>query len=67
MQSEDIKMLVQKWWEIYNDSLDYEKQLRGTGQNVEGRRGSGENGEWEKHGVREDGVGEKRERKKGEA
>lgn len=27
MQREDIKMLVQKWWDIYNDaSLDY-KQL----------------------------------------
>ncbi|KAL6219632.1 hypothetical protein ACLB2K_007391 [Fragaria x ananassa] len=26
MQREDIKMLVQKWWEIYNDeSLDYKK------------------------------------------
>ena len=27
MQREDIKMLVEKWWEIYNDeSLDYKKQ-----------------------------------------
>ena len=26
MQREDIKMLVQKWWDIYNDeSLDYKK------------------------------------------
>lgn len=24
MQREDVKMLVQKWWDIYNDtSLDY--------------------------------------------
>lgn len=26
MQREDIKMLVKKWWDIYNDeSLDYKK------------------------------------------
>lgn len=29
MQREDIKMLVKKWWDIYNDeSLDYKKLLR---------------------------------------
>lgn len=32
MEREDIKMLVKKWWDIYNDpSLDYEKQLISTG------------------------------------
>lgn len=31
MQREDIKMLVQKWWDIYNDeSLDYKKQQSGA-------------------------------------
>ncbi|XP_019418250.1 PREDICTED: galactinol synthase 1 [Lupinus angustifolius] len=31
MQREDIKMLVKKWWEIYNDdSLDYKKSLNVT-------------------------------------
>ncbi|CAI8615228.1 unnamed protein product [Vicia faba] len=31
MQREDIKMLVQKWWDIYNDSsLDYKKNLSGN-------------------------------------
>lgn len=26
MQREDVKMLVKKWWDIYNDeSLDYKK------------------------------------------
>merc|ERR1739848_794700 len=30
MQREDIKMLVQKWWDVYNDSsLDYSKSLNG--------------------------------------
>lgn len=28
MQREDIKMLVQKWWDIYNDeTLDYKNYL----------------------------------------
>ena len=28
MQREDIKMLVQKWWDIYNDeSLDFKPML----------------------------------------
>lgn len=28
MQREDIKMLVKKWWDIYNDeSLDYKKPV----------------------------------------
>nr|AZP53713.1 galactinol synthase 8 [Manihot esculenta] len=32
MQREDIKMLVKKWWEIYNDeSLDYKKRGAGEG------------------------------------
>ncbi|MBA0757843.1 hypothetical protein Gotri_020903, partial [Gossypium trilobum] len=36
MQREDVKMLVQKWWDIYNDeSLDYEKPTIGEGQAVE--------------------------------
>lgn len=31
MQRDDIKMLVQKWWNIYNDpSLDYDKQFNGA-------------------------------------
>lgn len=31
MQREDVKMLVQKWWDIYNDeSLDYKKQQSGA-------------------------------------
>lgn len=31
MQREDIRMLVQKWWDIYNDeSLDYKKQQSGA-------------------------------------
>ncbi|CAL0311163.1 unnamed protein product [Lupinus luteus] len=31
MQREDIKMLVKKWWDIYNDdSLSYKEQLSGT-------------------------------------
>ncbi|XP_031280341.1 galactinol synthase 1-like [Pistacia vera] len=31
MQREDIKMLVQKWWDIYNDeSLDYKKPIAGV-------------------------------------
>ena len=31
MQREDVKMLVQKWWDIYNDeSLDYKKQQIGA-------------------------------------
>lgn len=31
MQREDIKMLVKKWCDIYNDpSLDYVKHLSGT-------------------------------------
>ena len=43
MEREDVKMLVNKWWEIYNDgSLDYKKTVtsaeaeKGTDQvNVE--------------------------------
>ncbi|KAB2611713.1 galactinol synthase 1-like [Pyrus ussuriensis x Pyrus communis] len=32
MQREDIKMLVKKWWDIYNDeSLDYRKAAGGAG------------------------------------
>ncbi|KAM1061288.1 hypothetical protein ACFX2I_025727 [Malus domestica] len=32
MQREDIKMLVKKWWDIYNDeSLDYKKAAGGAG------------------------------------
>ena len=28
MQREDIKMLIKKWWDIYNDeSLDYKKPI----------------------------------------
>lgn len=28
MEREDIKMLVKKWWDIYNDdSLDYKKPV----------------------------------------
>lgn len=28
MEREDIKMLVKKWWDIYNDeSLDYKKSV----------------------------------------
>ncbi|KAK6937248.1 hypothetical protein RJ641_030756 [Dillenia turbinata] len=31
MQREDIKMLVNKWWDIYNDeSLDYKKPATAT-------------------------------------
>jgi inositol 3-alpha-galactosyltransferase len=31
MQRDDIKMLVKKWWDIYNDSsLDYNKNLSGN-------------------------------------
>nr|AMP59728.1 galactinol synthase 1 splice variant [Cicer arietinum] len=33
MQREDIKMLVQKWWDVYNDSsLDYSKSLNGSSE-----------------------------------
>lgn len=33
MQREDIRMLVKKWWDIYNDSsLDYNKNLSGSGE-----------------------------------
>ena len=33
MQREDIKMLVQKWWDIYNDdSLDYKKPTIAEGE-----------------------------------
>ena len=32
MQREDIKMLVKKWWDIYNDeSLDYNKTTMANG------------------------------------
>lgn len=31
MQREDIKMLVQKWWDIYTDeSLNYKKPIAGV-------------------------------------
>lgn len=31
MDREDIKMLVKKWWDIYNDeSLDYDKGRSGV-------------------------------------
>lgn len=36
MEREDIKMLVKKWWDIYNDqSLDYKKPA-GVGVVAEG-------------------------------
>ncbi|XP_050378668.1 galactinol synthase 2-like [Argentina anserina] len=36
MQREDIKMLVQKWWDIYNDeSLDLKKQSSAVAASVE--------------------------------
>lgn len=36
MQREDVKMLVQKWWDIYNDeSLDYEKPTIVEGEAAE--------------------------------
>jgi len=36
MQREDIKMLVRKWWDIYNDaSLDY-KPLGASEASVDG-------------------------------
>ncbi|CAL0302373.1 unnamed protein product [Lupinus luteus] len=37
MQREDIKMLVKKWWNIYNDdSLDYKKSLSVTEESNDG-------------------------------
>lgn len=31
MQREDVKIMVKKWWDIYNDkSLDYKKPLGGV-------------------------------------
>ena len=41
MDREDIKMLVQKWWDIYNDeSLDYQNTLA----SVEASVGAEKNG-----------------------
>ena len=37
MQREDIKKLVQKWWDIYNDlSLDYKRPLTGAEGQTDG-------------------------------
>ena len=46
MQREDIKMLVKKWWDIYNDkSLDYKNPNLGGGGGHHHVTGSGNNGE----------------------